>query len=161
MSMSLPVSLGGPTRAAKPERHTVASLFAKATTKLGLATAVAALWLIVVPIAGAAADVQISAARAAALKVRPPCAVVASDQGAGKPDGKICASRILPHDCAHHFRDDVAHHSGMNLPGARLSPLPASLLLPRFFEVETDAIKENDPAPRASTVRATIRTLRA
>ena len=42
--------------------------FAKATTKLGLATAIAALWLIVVPIAGAAADVQISAARAAALK---------------------------------------------------------------------------------------------
>jgi hypothetical protein len=40
----------------------------KATTKLGLATAIAALWLIVVPIAGAAADVQISAARAAALK---------------------------------------------------------------------------------------------
>jgi hypothetical protein len=67
MSMSLPVSLGGPTRAAKPERHTVASLFAKATTKLGLGTAIAALWLIVVPIAGAAADVQISAARAAAL----------------------------------------------------------------------------------------------
>jgi len=65
--MSLPVSLGGPTRA-KPERYIVASLFAKATTKLGLATAIAALWLIVVPIAGAAADVQISAARAAALK---------------------------------------------------------------------------------------------
>ena len=35
---------------------------------LGLATAIAALWLIVVPIAGAAAEVQISAARAAALK---------------------------------------------------------------------------------------------
>jgi len=49
MSMSLPVSLGGPTRAAKPERYIVASLFAKATTKLGLATAIAALWLIVVP----------------------------------------------------------------------------------------------------------------
>jgi hypothetical protein len=41
MSLSLPVSLGGPTRAAKPERHIVASLFAKATTKLGLATAIA------------------------------------------------------------------------------------------------------------------------
>jgi hypothetical protein len=54
--------------APKPERHIVARLFAKATGKLGLATTIAALWLIVVPIAGAAADVQISAARAAALK---------------------------------------------------------------------------------------------
>lgn len=35
---------------------------------LGLATAIAALWLIVDPIAGAAAEFQISAARAAALK---------------------------------------------------------------------------------------------
>jgi hypothetical protein len=36
-------------------------------TKLGLATTIAALWLTVVPIARAAADVQISAARAAAI----------------------------------------------------------------------------------------------
>jgi hypothetical protein len=43
-------------------------LSAKSITKLGLATSIAALWMIVVPIAGAAADVQISAARAAALK---------------------------------------------------------------------------------------------
>ena len=42
----------------------VAKLFAKAT----MATTIAALWLTVVPIDGAAADVQISAARAAALK---------------------------------------------------------------------------------------------
>ena len=42
--------------------------FAKATTKLGLATAIAALWLSAVPIAGAVADVQISAARAQALQ---------------------------------------------------------------------------------------------
>ena len=53
--------------APKPERHIVARLFANATTKLGLATTIAALWLIVLPIASAAADVQISAARAAAL----------------------------------------------------------------------------------------------
>ena len=53
--------------APKSERHTVARLFANATTKLGLAT-IAALWLTVVPITGAAADVQISAARAAALQ---------------------------------------------------------------------------------------------
>jgi hypothetical protein len=53
--------------APKPERHIVAGLFANATTKLGLATTIAALWLTVVPIAGAAADVQISAARAAAI----------------------------------------------------------------------------------------------
>ena len=68
MSLSLPVSLGGPTRAVKPERHIVASLFAKATTKLGLATAIAALWMTAVPITGAVADVQISAARAAAIQ---------------------------------------------------------------------------------------------
>ena len=37
-------------------------------TKFGLATTVAALWMAAVPFAGAAADVQISAARAAALK---------------------------------------------------------------------------------------------
>jgi hypothetical protein len=54
--------------APKAERHVVARLFAKATTKLGLVTTIAALWLISAPIAGAAADVQISAARAAALK---------------------------------------------------------------------------------------------
>ena len=42
--------------------------FAKATTKLGLATAIAALWLTAVPITGAAADVQISAARAQAIQ---------------------------------------------------------------------------------------------
>jgi hypothetical protein len=52
--------------APKAERH-IARLFAKATTKLGLVTTIAALWLTVVPIAGAAADVQISAARAAAI----------------------------------------------------------------------------------------------
>jgi len=52
----------------KPERHKVARLFAKATTKLGLA---AALWLAAVPIASAIAQGapgQISAARAAALQ---------------------------------------------------------------------------------------------
>ena len=54
--------------APKPERHTVARLFANATTKLLLATTIAALWLSVVPISGAAADFKISAARAAALK---------------------------------------------------------------------------------------------
>ena len=43
-------------------------LFAKATTKLGLATAIAAFWLTAVPITGAVADVQISAARAAAIQ---------------------------------------------------------------------------------------------
>ena len=53
--------------APKSERHIVARLFANATTKLGLATTIAALWLIVLPMASAAADVQISAARAAAL----------------------------------------------------------------------------------------------
>ena len=59
--------------APKPEKLApffgmAAKSFAKATTKLGLATAIAALWLTAVPITGAAADVQISAARAAALK---------------------------------------------------------------------------------------------
>ena len=53
--------------APKSERHIVARLFANATTKLGLATTIAALWLIVLPVTSAAADVQISAARAAAL----------------------------------------------------------------------------------------------
>ena len=42
--------------------------FAKAATKLGLATAIAALWLTAIPITGAVADVQISAARAAAIQ---------------------------------------------------------------------------------------------
>jgi hypothetical protein len=42
--------------------------FAKATTKLGLATVIAALWMTAVPITGAVADVQISAARAQALQ---------------------------------------------------------------------------------------------
>ena len=37
-------------------------------TKLGLATTIAALWLTVVPITGAVANEQISAARAAALQ---------------------------------------------------------------------------------------------
>jgi hypothetical protein len=54
--------------APKPEKHTVARSFAKATTKLGLATIIAALSLIAVPTAGAAADGQISKARAAALQ---------------------------------------------------------------------------------------------
>jgi hypothetical protein len=54
--------------APKSGRHIVARLFANAKTKLLLATTIAALWLSVVPISGAAADVQISAARAAALK---------------------------------------------------------------------------------------------
>ena len=45
-----------------------AKLFAKATTKLGLATVIAALWMTAVPITGAVADVQISAARAAAIQ---------------------------------------------------------------------------------------------
>ena len=49
--------------ASKPEKS-----FAKATTKLGLATAIAALWLTAIPITGAAADVQISGARAQALQ---------------------------------------------------------------------------------------------
>jgi hypothetical protein len=42
--------------------------FAKATTKLALSTAIAALWLTAIPITGAVADVQISTARAAALQ---------------------------------------------------------------------------------------------
>ena len=54
--------------APKSERHTTAKTFAKATTKVALAMTVAALWLTMLPIAGAAADVQISAARASALK---------------------------------------------------------------------------------------------
>ena len=46
----------------------VAKLFAKATTNLGLATTIAALWLTAAPIGGAVANEQISAARAAALQ---------------------------------------------------------------------------------------------
>ena len=42
--------------------------FAKAAMKLGLATTIAALWLTSVPISNAAADVQISAARAQAIQ---------------------------------------------------------------------------------------------
>src|SRR5262249_32454609 len=44
-----------------------ADLFAKTTTKLLLATTIAAFWLTVVPIPGAVANEQISAARAAAI----------------------------------------------------------------------------------------------
>ena len=44
------------------------NLFAKATTKLVLATTIAAFSLTVAPITGAAANGQISAARAAALQ---------------------------------------------------------------------------------------------
>jgi hypothetical protein len=55
----------------------VATLFAKATTKLGLATTIAALWLTAVPITGAVADgVPISAARAAAIHE---CNLLAAD----------------------------------------------------------------------------------
>ena len=62
--------------APKPDRLAlifgmVAKLFAKTTTKLGLATTIAALWLTAVPIASAVAQGasgQISAARAAALQ---------------------------------------------------------------------------------------------
>jgi hypothetical protein len=47
----------------------VAKLFAKATTKFGLATTIAALWLTAVPIASAVAQAPgLSAARAAALQ---------------------------------------------------------------------------------------------
>ena len=49
--------------APKPDKS-----FAKAATKLGLATTIAALWLTAIPITGAVADVQISAARAQALQ---------------------------------------------------------------------------------------------
>jgi hypothetical protein len=57
--------------APKSDKHIVARLLAKATTKLGLATTIAALWLTAVPIASAVAQGapgQISAARAAALQ---------------------------------------------------------------------------------------------
>ena len=56
-----------------------AKLFAKATTKLGLATAVAVLWLAAVPIAGAAAaGYPIGAARATALQA---CSAFADEWG--------------------------------------------------------------------------------
>ena len=45
-----------------------AKFSARAATTFGLATTVAALWMAAVPFAGAAADVQISAARAAAIQ---------------------------------------------------------------------------------------------
>jgi hypothetical protein len=44
-----------------------AKFSANAATTFGLATTVAALWMAAVPFAGAAADVQISAGRAAAI----------------------------------------------------------------------------------------------
>ena len=49
--------------APKPDKS-----FAKAATKLGLATTIAALWLTAIPVTGAVADVQISAARAQAIQ---------------------------------------------------------------------------------------------
>ena len=49
--------------APKPDKS-----FAKAATKLGLATTIAALWFTAIPSTGAVADVQISAARAQALQ---------------------------------------------------------------------------------------------
>ena len=52
----------------KSERHMVARLFANSTTKLGLAAIIGTLCLTLAAIDGAAADVQISAARAAALQ---------------------------------------------------------------------------------------------
>jgi hypothetical protein len=54
--------------APKSERHTAAKPFANAPTRVWLATFITALCLTVVPIAGAAADVQVSGARAAALQ---------------------------------------------------------------------------------------------
>ena len=45
-----------------------AKFSANAATTFGLATTVSALWMAAVPFAGAAADVQISAARAAAIQ---------------------------------------------------------------------------------------------
>jgi hypothetical protein len=52
----------------KSERQMVAKLFANSTTKLGLAAIIGTLCLTLAAIDGAAADVQISAARAAALQ---------------------------------------------------------------------------------------------
>jgi len=45
-----------------------AKFSARAATTFGLATTVTALWMAAAPFAGAAADVQISAARAAAIQ---------------------------------------------------------------------------------------------
>jgi hypothetical protein len=54
--------------APKPDRL-AGHLFAKATTKFGLATAIAALWLTALPLASAVAqEPGLSAARAAALQ---------------------------------------------------------------------------------------------
>ena len=54
-------------------------LFAKATTKLGLVTTVAVVWMVAVPFAGAAADgYPISAARATALQA---CSAFADEWG--------------------------------------------------------------------------------
>jgi hypothetical protein len=56
-----------------------AKLFAKATTKLGLATTIAVLWMAAGPIAGAAAaGYPISAARATALQE---CSAFADEWG--------------------------------------------------------------------------------
>jgi hypothetical protein len=56
-----------------------AQLFAKATTKLALATTVAALWMAAVPFAGAAAaSYPMSAARATALQA---CSAFADEWG--------------------------------------------------------------------------------
>jgi len=56
-----------------------AKLFAKATTKLGLATTVAVLWMAAVPFADAAADgYPISAARATALQA---CSAFSNEWG--------------------------------------------------------------------------------
>jgi hypothetical protein len=54
--------------APKSKRQTAAKVFANATAKVALAITIVVLWLTMLPIAGAAADVQISAARASALK---------------------------------------------------------------------------------------------
>jgi hypothetical protein len=53
--------------APKPDRL-AGHLFAKATTKFGLATAIAALWMTALPLASAVAQGGVSAARAAALQ---------------------------------------------------------------------------------------------
>jgi hypothetical protein len=53
--------------ALKPDRL-AGHLFAKATTKFGLATAIAALWMTALPLASAVAQGGVSAARAAALQ---------------------------------------------------------------------------------------------
>ena len=91
--------------APKPDRLAiifgmVAKLFAKTTTKLGLATTIAALWLSVVPITGAVANEQISAARAAAIH-----------------ECNLLASRYPLHDWGntqiHLYRTCMARHGQM------------------------------------------------